>query len=177
MKKNKPLLQRVTKALTAEQDKIRDRELARTAHHEAGHAVAHAILGGSGQTTIVTLADDPDDLIGTGTCYTRGFPGSDAHEAKARMIVLAAGAEAMKRYDPHCDGGGQCDDSTIRKLALDLHGCLGSKKRRQREIATARRRARTLVRLYWPQIEATAKRLIENHLFLSAIPRRSAADL
>ena len=175
MKKNKPLLERVTKALTADQDRIRERQLNRTAYHEAGHAVAQVVLGDLGMTVAVTLNDDEELVIG-GSCYCRGMSGTQPERLRKHMIVLAAGAAAMKRYDPTSHGGGSEDDKTLKENARELFGCLEGKRRREREIQRARRRAANLVRIYWPEIEATAKRLIDNHLFLATIRRRTVAD-
>jgi hypothetical protein len=177
MKRNDAALDRISKQLSADAERVRQRELRLTAHHEAGHALAHAILG-SGRTIMVTLADN-DDIVdaGGGSCYGRGFYGDHPQVIRKRMIVAAAGAAAQLRYDPKSDGGGRADNRTLRDLAVELCGRLASEQRIAREIKVARRRAERLVKLYWPQIETTAARFVENHLFLTMVQRRTIAQL
>ena len=167
MRKNQAGLERVNKALSADSERLMQRELRLTAYHEAGHVMAHALLG-KGGTILVTLADN-DEVVNTGSCYGRGFSGTEPERIRKKMIALAAGAEAMRRHDPRSDGGG-------REAAVDLFGYLASPKRLDREIGRARRQAEKLVKAYWPEIETTAQRLIDNHLFLAAARRRTVPE-
>ncbi len=118
--------------------------LLQTAYHEAGHAVAAYRLGLIVDTTTVV----PNKENGTlGTSRSEDFGGRED------IIVLFAGFEAERRYNPKADKGCSCGDDTRAEDILSLHPDWTE--------AELRSEAAQLVESQWREISAVAEALAE----------------
>ena len=130
--------------------------IARVAIHESGHALAALVLS---RPVLATAID-----AGDAHClHLPIMPGNDATALRGSLLILAAGPVAQKMFDPVADDGGSADESRMSEIAGRLCGALASPEHLDYECNVARRRAATLLRERWREVEALATSLIRHH--------------
>ncbi len=138
-----------------------------TALHEAAHVVAAKTFG---QPVVGVCIDEPDG----GRTITNQYPmverkGDEIAVTQEKLVILAAGGEAVRLLAPDDDPGDSDDLSDMRFKARALVGLLAGESFIEWEIERAQARAELLVRRNWRAIVSVAFRLLELHETAAAI--------
>lgn len=122
------------------------------AYHEAGHAVANAVLGGVGSR--VTILEKGEELGSAQVAFTYDDPlGEEA--LTAHIIIDLAGYVSQVRYAPHDEEG------AMAGAKRDFEGVQRLISLRGKTLSYWFRRTKTFVEENWSSIQAVAEALIQ----------------
>jgi hypothetical protein len=147
-------------------------ELAATAYHEAGHAIARWHFGYPIDRVTITPAEDYAGAVGSASPLAEleldidRSEETEQHMQQAVMVAFA-GPEAQRRYDPAAFHGWQAsvdyDEAMERLLWLG-----GTGERAMAICDVLSSKTKDLVEANWPSIEKLAAALLEHGELTSA---------
>ncbi len=139
-----------------------------TAHHEAGHVVAHWVLGLATKSVSIVACDDYNGLAVSPGVYGYEATGRREQKTIARLNIIAsyAGMEAELLFDPAADrtcGAGDVENAFELSRTYGVHppgGWIGD-DRHLNYLDRLRIQSRRLMKRHWRAVESLAGELLK----------------